>query len=166
MGHLPVSNYHTHHIDNRLIIDESKKIISIDGGMGVKELGQLNALIIEDGIYKSTYVLPFPTVKITNPYYPGISHHHKVAWPNYEVEIIKKGDEFTLCKKVYNQEELMIKNEYLTYQNDKVYCFDDYEAYHLAVDIGDEVYYIKTCGNYAYVIKEHEIGWIKKDCIL
>lgn len=165
VGHLPVSNYHTHHIDNHIIIDQNKKIISIDGGMGVKELGQLNALIIEKNEFKTDYVLPFSLIEVKKSYYPGLSHHHKVAWPDYEVQVLKKQEEFSLCKKIKNNERIMIKNEYLYTKDNKTYCYDDYESYQITVEKGDKVYYIKQCGEYVYIIKNKEIGWIKKECI-
>lgn len=47
VGHLPTSNFYKNQINNDICFDEDKKIISIDGGTGVKFISQLNALIIE-----------------------------------------------------------------------------------------------------------------------
>lgn len=165
VGHLPTSNYHLNHIDNRIIIDEEKKIISIDGGMGVKEVCQLNAFIIEENHFIREFILPFMSVKIKKAYYPGLWHHHKIAWPHFEVKLLEKGEEFSKCQKVYNDEILMIKNEYLYHQDNKTYCLDDYTDFHISVDKGDIVYLIKVCHEYAYIIKGDEVGWIKKDCL-
>lgn len=164
VGHLPTSNYRRHHIDNRILIDDNKKIISIDGGVGVKEVCQLNALIIEDDHFKQVFVSPFDEVMIKKEYCPEILPSHKIAWPNFEVTIIKQEAEFSLCKNKFD-EEMWIKNEYLYSENDKAYCFDDYEDTHLCVKKGDLVFLIKICGQYAYIMKNHQVGWIKKDCL-
>lgn len=165
VGHLPVANYHLYHIDNRVMIDENKKIISIDGGVGVKRVCQLNALIINCG-YHTEYVRPFKRYLIKKAYHPGIYHHHKVTWPYYEVKILEKAEDFSLCKKEYNQELLFIKNEFLYQKDDQWYCQDDYIDYRITIEINDQVDLIGIYGEYAYVIKEDEVGWIPKDCLM
>lgn len=64
VGHLPTSNQYPNLINNSIIIDEKKKIISIDGGTGVKSISQLNALIIESKNnqveFTKEYVQPLP----------------------------------------------------------------------------------------------------------
>lgn len=165
VGHLPAANYHLYHIDNRIIIDENKCMISIDGGVGVKIVCQLNALIIDQG-YQTQYVRPFKHATIKKAYYPGICHHHKVTWPHYEVSVLKRQDEFSLCQKVYNKEKLSIKNEFLYFKNDQWYCQDDYIDYHVNVEVNDVVDVIDIYGKYAYIIKDHEVGWILKDCLM
>lgn len=64
VGHLPTSNQHSHAINNDIIIDNKKRIISIDGGTGVKFVNQLNALIINgdnDRFYfEKVHVQPLP----------------------------------------------------------------------------------------------------------
>lgn len=61
---LPTSNQHSHAINNDIIIDNKKRIISIDGGTGVKFVNQLNALIINgdnDRFYfEKVHVQPLP----------------------------------------------------------------------------------------------------------
>lgn len=48
-GHWPVTSYPQPYADHNPLIDEQKRIISIDGGCSVQRGGQLNALIIEQG---------------------------------------------------------------------------------------------------------------------
>ena len=64
VGHLPTSNQYANAINNDIIIDKQKRIISIDGGTGVKSISQLNALIITgDGDrfkLSKEYIQPLP----------------------------------------------------------------------------------------------------------
>ena len=61
---MPTSNFYQSQIKNDVLMDFDKKIISIDGGTGVKFISQLNALIIEnDGknlTFKNHFVQPLP----------------------------------------------------------------------------------------------------------
>ena len=65
---MPTSNFYQDQIKNDVLMDFDKKIISIDGGTGVKFISQLNALIIEnDGknlTFKNHFVQPLPIYRI------------------------------------------------------------------------------------------------------
>ena len=164
VGHLPTSNFHQFHINNDIIIDDDKKIISIDGGTGVKSISQLNALIIKCQNHGYTFesydVQPFLKYKITHGCRQNNQKDYKVAWPHFEVEIIKPGKDFSLCKQIDTQNIFDIKNEFLYQRKDKTYCLDDYTNHLLSVKKDDLVKLIGFYGNYAYVMKNKEAGWI------
>ena len=94
VGHLPTSNFYKNQINNDICFDEDKKIISIDGGTGVKFISQLNALIIEkddQGLhFKQHEVQPLPVYQIKKDYFVEKKEIHKVAWPHFEIEILEK----------------------------------------------------------------------------
>ncbi len=79
-----------------------KKIISIDGGTGVKFISQLNALIIEnDGknlTFKNHFVQPLPIYRIKQDKFVENKENHKVSWPNFEIEILEKEKNFHFVK--------------------------------------------------------------------
>ena len=87
--------------------------------------------------------------------------YHKIAWPNYEVNLIKPGKIFSKCLQTNTNCVLKIKNEFLYKNKEKLYCLDDYVDNFIEVEKGDVVKLIGVYGIYAYVIKDNNVGWIK-----
>ncbi len=164
VGHLPTSNQYQNKIDNHIIINNEKRIICLDGGTGVKMISQMNALVVESKNHKSTlkkeYVQPFPIYEVTHSVSINSKHVHKIAWPHFEVEILKQGQEFSLCKQIDTQAIFPIKNEFLYYKNNKSYCLDDYIDCFLSVNKGNKIKIAGIYGNYAYGICHNDVGWI------
>lgn len=167
VGHLPTSNYHKYHISNDIIIDLDKKIISIDGGTGVKRISQLNALIIENKDnhieYKTDYVQLLPEYKVIKDINVEHHHTHKIAFPYFKINILEKGDQFTLCYQPDTNQTLFIKNEFIYLDNNDYYCLDDYTDYMFSLKKNDIVKVIDIYDEYAYIIFNRQVGWIKKD---
>lgn len=167
VGHLPTSNYYKHHICNDIIIDEKRKIICIDGGTGVKSVSQLNALIIESHQGKITYhqesVQPLPMCKVKNDVVCQQESIHKIAYPYFEVSLLEKNSQFSLCLQANTNQTLMIKNEFLYKKNNQLYCLDDYTDHMLSVLKNEQVKIIGIYDQYAYVIYQNEVGWIHID---
>ena len=160
VGHFPTSNYIQNKIDNRIIIDKDKRMICLDGGNIVKKIGQLNALIITDHLETAEVHPHYLTGIVKEDYLVEDSLPHKIAWPNFEVRIIEKKEEFTLCEKLYNQERLMIKNEYLYQREGHYYAKDDYEDHHFSILKGERVEIMEIAGSFSYILYHGEIGWI------
>lgn len=164
VGHLPTSNFYKDRIDNDILIDHDKKIISIDGGTGVKSISQLNALIINchdnDYTFQKEYVQPLMTYVAVDDIYQENKEIHKVAWPHFEVEILEKGEDFSLCKQKDTHFVFDIKNEFLYQKNKQTLCLDDYINNKISLNKGDIVKLLGIYGNYAYIIKNKEIGWV------
>ncbi|MEG0592486.1 MAG: metallophosphoesterase [Coprobacillus sp.] len=165
VGHLPTSNYNHHYIHNDIIIDENKKIICIDGGIGVKPVAQLNALIIEShrGVitYKKEYVQPLPMYIVTKDVTSHQEITHKIAYPYFQVDILEKDKQFSLCLQKETNQKLYIKNEFLYQKNYQTYCLDDYTDYLINAKKDDKVKLIGIYDEYAYVIHKEQVGWIK-----
>lgn len=165
VGHLPTSNQHKHLINNDIIIDKKKRIISIDGGTGVKFVSQLNALIINGDYnevhFKKVNVQPLPLYQAIIDVHTEKKKYHKIAWPDFEVNLLKKGKIFSKCLQVNTNNILKIKNEFLYKNKEKLYCLDDYVDNFIEVEKGDIVKLIGVYGIYAYIIKDGNVGWIK-----
>lgn len=165
VGHLPTSNYYVDHICNDIIIDHDKKIISIDGGTGVKSVSQLNALIIEchNGKieYIQDYVQPLPIYWVIEDVYEPMEYVHKIGYPYFEVQILKKANQFSECYQEETHQRMLIKNEFLYQKNGRTYCLDDYTDYMISVNAGEYVKLLGVYDQYAYVIYQNQIGWIK-----
>lgn len=167
VGHMPTSNYFENRINNDIIIDEEKKIICIDGGTGVKHISQLNALIIESKqghvSYHQEKVQPLPHYQVIQDIVNPESDIHKIAYPYFEVEILEKGEQFSLCYQSETNQKLSIKNEFLYQRNNKTYCLDDYTDCMLSIQKGETVKVIGIYDEYAYVIYQKQIGWVKNE---
>ncbi len=165
VGHLPTANYFMNGICNDIIIDEEKKIICIDGGTGVKAISQLNALIIEnkEGTihFGKEFVQPLPEYQVCCDVQHFQQHVHKIGYPYFEVIIEEKGNQFSLCYQKETDQRLMIKNEFLYHRNGKIYCLDDYTDFMISANQGDIVRLVGIYGQYAYVVFQGWVGWIK-----
>ena len=164
VGHLPTSNFYEKQINNDICFDEDKKIISIDGGTGVKFISQLNALIIENdeqGLhFKQHEVQSLPGYQIKKDYNVERKEVHKVAWPHFEIEILEKKAEFSLCRVLDKNDVLWVKNEFIYEKKKHFYCLDDYIDALLNVKKGEKVQLIGIYHHWAYIKKAKEIGWI------
>lgn len=165
VGHLPTSNYDSHYINNDIIIDEDKRIICIDGGTGVKQVSQLNALIIESKqeqvTYHQEYVQPLPTAIIKKDIKSEQQEIHKIAYPYFKVQVIEQSDQFSLCIQQETNQKINIKNEFLYQKNNHTYCLDDYTDCMLSIPKNSIVKVIGIYDEYAYIIYQKQVGWIK-----
>lgn len=165
VGHLPTSNYDDQYIDNNIMINEEKKIICIDGGTGVKQISQLNALIIQSKqgqiSYETTYVQPLPYARIIQDTHYPKQDVHKIAYPHFKVEVLKQGRQFSLCHQEETNQTMNIKNEFLYQRNHQTYCLDDYTDCMLSIQMNEKVKVIGLYDEYAYVIYKNQVGWIK-----
>jgi len=167
VGHIPVSNYSDTAIDNSLLISHRERIISIDGGVGVKDICQLNALIIkkeDDGyLYFQHHVDEFEKCEIIFKCHSKFESIVKVAWPNQEIEVLQIGTSFSWCRKLSTKELVYVKNEFIYEQDGHYFCKDDYVSSMIEVHEGDRVSLVGTYGKYSYVMKDGKVGWIKSD---
>lgn len=99
VGHWPVSLYGNKIYQANPIIDRDKKIISLDGGCGIKEEGQLNLLMIpeincsiDDIHYVSYDGLPiFSALSNQEESEDSIN----IRWTDNEIRVLQKDKEFT-----------------------------------------------------------------------
>lgn len=169
VGHWPVVNYRSDEIcSHNPIIDFHKRIISIDGGNQIKDDGQLNALVIEKDTYTFIYVDELKEEKVVQrDYTDSLNRKGTVTYPNYEMKIIKKEPYFTLCENSNLGFQQWIKNEYLSYKEDQVYCKDDLSTTFLSVKLGEKVWIVdKECDGFVLVKNgDGEVGWIPFECL-
>lgn len=165
VGHIPTSNQYENSINNEIIIDNERRIISIDGGTGVKSISQLNALIIngdnDSYNFVKEFVQPLPLYQVLVDINSLPKEIVKIAWPNFEVELLDEKSNFSKCKQINTNKILNIKNEFLYQYNNKLYCLDDYIDCQLSLHKGDIVKLIGVYGIYAYVVKGNKVGWVK-----
>ncbi len=167
VGHMPVVNFRVDHIDTRPYFNHEKNIIFIDGGVGVNLVSELNALIIEKTNGKTTYQFVqennFSVKKVKKTIrLDKDSESVFVNYPFFEVEIIEKGNPFSICKykrtdKCFSIFTSMLDGDRVTY---------NYTNNFLSVAKGEEVQLCYYYEDYALVKYKNEFGWIKKESIL
>lgn len=164
VGHWPVINYRSETVSsNSPVIDTTKRIISLDGGNGIKKDGQLNALIIKNGEITCTYVDELEEKEIVQDHMDLTNRVGTVTYPNYELIEIKKESYFTLCKNVKLNIHQWVKNEYI----DNGMCKGDVSTTFLSVKKEETVSIVNaTCEGFTLVKKsDGSVGWIPKECL-
>lgn len=141
------------------IVNREKRIISIDGGCGVKKEAQLNLLIIPDincdidEIFYKSYD-EFPTIMALTPQEASSDSIH-IYWMDCEIKIIERGKEFTYIEHIKTGRKLYIPNTYI--RNDTEAC--DYTDYVLPIEKGDILALIEKNSKGCIVKKNGVIGW-------
>lgn len=172
VGHYPVVNYYDDvHSDLSIIINEDKRIISLDGGNQLDEAGQLNGLIIhknkENIMYEQCGIDDFPIHIVTRDYCPSEQKLRNISWP-YGFEkgrVLKQGEDFSECTVIGVPETCLFKNEYLKIYEDNSYDLLKYHTAHLLPVVkGEKIKIVDaTCSGYLYIKKGNILGWIPKE---
>ena len=158
-GHWPVVLYGSDIPQMNPIIDCNKRIISIDGGCGVKKDGQLNLLIIPDincSVNDISHISydEFPTVCALDEQNPSTESIY-ISWLNKEIKILNKGEEFSCVEHITSGRKLHIPNSYIRNETE---CFD-YTDYFLPVKRGDKLSIISENSKGCIAKKDGIIGW-------
>jgi protein phosphatase len=168
VGHWPVVNYSSVIPSHNPIIDETRKIIAIDGGNVIKKTGQLNAFIIdrttEKDTFSYTYTDHFPQYKVLEDFHSYPMMTGTVSYPSYELVPIHKDEHFTLCEQVETIDKLYVKNEYI-HQNEEghTHAKTDISCAQINVKKGDIVSLVDdNCSGFDLIKKDGVEGWIVK----
>lgn len=159
-GHWPVQLYGENITQANPIIDRESHIISIDGGCVLKDDGQLNALVIpyngsEDFTFVSYDRFPVRRVKTAQP---GSAQSYYIRWGDNSVEILSRGEEFSLIKHVRTGYRMEILTKYLYGKSGVVRC-NDCTDYVLPLAAGDEVSVVEETSR-GYLVKHNGVsGW-------
>ncbi|MFT8872929.1 MAG: metallophosphoesterase [Sporolactobacillus sp.] len=173
VGHYPVVNYCARALCcHNPLIDQSQRIISIDGGNAVRVDGQLNALIIErtpSGCdrYETAYVDDFQRmVTVSRDVEPAYSASGSVCFPHYKVSPLNRGEDFTLCENPGLGVRQWIKNEYLILTKDGCCAREDVSTTMLRAAAGEQVAVVDDgCSGYVLVKLRGCVGWLPRNCL-
>ena len=162
IGHLPVDNY-CHEVGcSNPIVNEELRIIAIDGGNVVRIKGQLNAFIIESGVFRYEAVdkLPIHIVEKAQEARGGLH----ITWFDRFIEPV--GDEdangFREYRHIKTGKTLRMpkRNEWV--DNEGRICAGSYGTdYYLPVKPGDAVSVVGRFGNLMFAKKDGISGWIE-----
>lgn len=165
VGHMPSMNYcdiTNNKLSNMPVFDFSHNKISIDGGNTVKNFGQLNALIIEDGKYNSMFVDDL--VKITAIKAQSESEApFSISWYSRHVEVLNENGDMMHCKHVASSKTFDVPASYVyEYRDEK--CCNDFTTYYPKLNVGDEVALLSCEGARCLIKINGIIGWAGMDC--
>lgn len=168
VGHYPVRNYFLDEAPNdNILIDETRKIICIDGSNQLEVDGQLNGLIIhKDGDqyeYESYAVDEFPEQVVERDYLPEPEIISNVTFPYLYIDVIEQKEDFTLCHIQELEEDCWLKNEYINTTAENPCLLRYHTVAKLAVNKGERVKIVdNTCSGYTYIKKDGVLGWVPK----
>jgi protein phosphatase len=160
VGHWPVVLYGKDKVCANPIIARDRKIISIDGGCVLKDDGQLNALVIpEDGSEDFSHIAYDPfIVRHVKTSQEGSKKSAYIRWGDNIVEVLRPGEEFSLCRHVRTGYEMEIQTKYLSGDRGVIRCNDSTD-YVLPLEEGDEVSVVDVTSRGALVKHNGTSGW-------
>lgn len=157
VGHWPAANYRTDRFSNNPIYHDEKNILSIDGGNGVKDFGQLNGVLLDNktGDWRCVSVDRYR--KITAPCSQKAAAGAVITWPENFVELLRRGEELSLCRVRKSGAVLEIPNDYL-YEDEQGLRARDYTELRLPVEKGEQVSLIRAFADRLLIVKNGEAG--------
>jgi len=160
VGHWPVAMY-CHGIPcHNPIIDEARRIISIDGGNVIKAEGQLNAFIIEGGQFSFVYVDNLPTYTVKR-HQEKSGGRFAITWPDRFVEMAEDGERLCHVRHLATGKVIVVpKSQVWTDADGKLCCCDLATDYHLPCSAGDVVSVVEAFEDRLFVKREGVSGWI------
>ena len=159
VGHWPVPLYDDKKEQLNPVINREKRIISIDGGCGVKDERQLNLLILPDincDVEDIThlYYEDFPTIRALEDQAASEDSVY-ISWMTREIRLLERGEAWSEIQHIASGKKLRIPNAYIRRDNE---C-RDYTDYVLPVKAGDmlSVFFKTETGCIAK--KDGVVGW-------
>ena len=156
-GHTPVMLYRRDITVASPRIDADCRIVSIDGGCVLKDDGQLNALLIEDGHFDAVWYDPFPLIR-------ALSHQTEsegsryVPWGDNEIELLAAEGDFRLVRQKSSGYELWVPEDFLFERFGKL-LVNDCTDYRPAVEPGDILALVRQTERGAWIKKNGVSGW-------
>ena len=164
VGHWPASNLRSDTFTNVPLLNSEKNIITIDGGLGVKSSGELNALIIEKNNGKITYhhrqVNDFKHATIKETHQFQIEDPIYVSFPHFEVDIVLEQKDFVLCTHQHTKKPLSVFPSLLEKEDGQYRIKTTYINKFFNLAIGQRVEVCQTFEDCALVKVNEEFGWI------
>ncbi len=160
VGHYPATQYREHIAYSHPFYDKEKNIINIDGGMEVKYDGQLNLLIFDNAeTTEFSVVYSDKLEKVTALDSQEASDYSvHIRFEHNDVELIEKGDEFSVCRHLESGQLFEIPSDYLYEENGRCLAHD-YSYYDLPVSPGDELSVIRYTSRGILAKKDGYTGW-------
>ena len=146
VGHWPSSNYRADSLNYAPLYNAECNTLSIDGGTNLKDFGQLNGVILDNETGEWTWVCVDNFPKLRAPHAQAPHGGTAITWPENAVELIERGDEFSLCRALKNGAEMDIPNGFL-YEDEHGLCSVDITDARLGVREGETLSVLREFGD-------------------
>lgn len=129
VGHYPVTLYSDKVCDCTPRVDKNRRIISLDGGCGIKRFGQLNLMIIPDinapiSDLKFLSADDLPKVKALDAQ-SGSTDHINIRWIDRKIETLEKFEGYRRIRHLPTGHECLIPDDYV-YDDEHSADYSDY----------------------------------------
>ena len=162
VGHTPCVLYREDITCADPIVDRDRRIVCIDGGCVLKDDGQLNALILPEtpeGAFSFVSWDPFPVRRVKTPQ-KGSEKSYYVRWGDNEVQVLRRGAEFSRVRHLRTGYELETLTANLKGKGEFVRV-NDCTDYCPPLEPGDEVRVVAETSR-GYMIKRGGVsGWYR-----
>lgn len=167
VGHWPTCNLRYFEMSNEPFFNNDKNIILIDGGLGVKSSGELNALIIEKKEGHVSYSFDqynqFKQARVVREHEFDQEESVYVNYPHYEFELVERGGVFSKCIHTYSGKQFSVFNELLDDSNQLI---TSYYNNFLNLALGTEVFICEAYETCVLVKYQGEFGWLLRDQVV
>ena len=154
VGHWPVALYGYQIQQYNPLRNAEKRILSIDGGCGVKSEGQLNLVILQEGEVSFVSYDDLPKV-IAKESQTASENPLFISWSTRKVEVLKKGEDFSLVRHLHSGRVLEVPTSLLYGDGE---CMD-YSDYVLPVEEGETLSMVQKTAHGCIVKKDGVVGW-------
>lgn len=156
-GHTPVMLYREDITVATPRIDEHCRIVSIDGACVLKDDGQLNALVIEDGRFDALWYDPFPLCVARTPQRQSEKSRY-VPWGDNEIELLERDGDFSLVRQKSSGYELWVPADFVFERGGRL-LVNDCTDYRPAIEPGDVLSLVRETSRGAWIKKNGVSGW-------
>ncbi len=167
VGHWPTCNLCQDRYTNTPYINTEKKILFIDGGLGIKEAGELNVVTIKGSQGKMSasfrQVNHFKTALIRKKAIFDQEPLVFINYPDYEVKVIEKGPLWSRCKHLKTGTSFSVFTELLDFSEDQVTLRIDFVNRFFNLEVGEWVDVVKVYDTCALIKYQGEFGFIWKE---
>ena len=162
-GHWPTGLYRKDRVDVSPLFDPERNIVCIDGGCGLKRVGQLNGIIIPDcraGMEELSWT-SYDDFPVATALEAGKERPAAVRFRYFDsaAELLEERYEMALVRQLSSGKETEVPRSLLSRWDDGLLHCDDYSDEWLAVEPGEELSVLFETQGKRYVKKRGEVGW-------
>lgn len=166
-GHWPVSVYRHEENDLKPLFEYNRRIICIDGGCGLQESGQLNAIIFPDKDIDMENIIwdfydgfPIVTALEAQKKKPFSLY---LQFFNNDIDRLKEREGMVLCRHIDSGKELWVPSSFLYQEDDESWHVDSYSDAWLEVKPGDKISVVYRNSSGCYGKINGLAGWYYGD---
>lgn len=168
VGHFPTYNFKRSNATNLPIFDRHKKIIDIDGGLGIKTACQMNLLIINKNGNAYTHEVmwdtPYEKHTVVRDFSSKLSPVY-VDWSDQDMVILEEKDDMVKLRDNVTKNEGFIPKREIYDFDGKIHVYQFLSSFP-TVKKGEQVSVCAESKNMYLVIAENSVvGWLPKEII-